>query len=126
MAQLTPTPADDLTAQILRRLDFHSERLNKMDEAAKNYASIARVVERLDAKVNGNGTIGIDELVRQNQKDIATHKLELDILKEFMKSQQPMVVFYKVGVWFASAIGLSVIALIWGLLTGQVVLDFTP
>lgn len=126
MSPLTPTPNDDLTSQILRRLDFHSERLNKIDEAAKNYAQIARVVEKLESKVNGNGTIGLDELVRQNQHEIAAHKLELNVLKDFMKSQQPMIIFYKVGVWFASAIGLSLIALIWGLLTGQASINFTP
>lgn len=126
MSPLTPTPNDDLTAQIMRRLDFHSERLNKIDEAAKNNATIARIVEKLDAKVNGNGSIGIDELVRQNQKDIAVHGKELEVLKDFVKSQQPMIMFYKVGVWFASAIGLSLIALIWGLLTGQASINFTP
>lgn len=126
MSPLTPNTNEDLTAQIMRRLDFHSERLNKIDEAAKNNAQIARIVEKLDAKVNGNGTIGIDELVRQNQKDIAVHGKELEVLKDFVKSQQPMIMFYKVGVWFASAIGLSLIALIWGLLTGQASINFTP
>ena len=126
MSPLTPTPADDFTAQIMRRLDFHSERLNKMDEAAKNYVTIARVVEKLEAKVNGNGTIGLDEMARLNRRDLDAHTRDLDVLKEFMKSQQPMIMFYKVGVWVSSAIGLSIIALIWGLLTGQASIDFTP
>lgn len=126
MSPLTPTPNEDLTAQILKRLDFHSERLNKYDRASENMAQIAKIVERLDSKINGNGTLGLDEIVRQNQHELQSHSRDLDSLKEVVKGIQPMVMFYKVGVWFASAIGLSIIALIWGMLTGQVVLDFTP
>jgi hypothetical protein len=37
---------------------------------------------------------------------------------------QPALTFYKAGLYFASALGLSVLALLWGLLTGQVVLVF--
>ena len=123
---LTPTPNDELMAQIMKRLDFHSERLNKNDRATENMVQIAKVVERLDAKLNGNGSIGLDEQVRINKHDIEGHKMELNALKDVIKSIQPMIMFYKVGVWFASAIGLSIIALIWGLLTGQASLDFTP
>ena len=37
---------------------------------------------------------------------------------------QPMLVFYKVGIFFASAIGLSILGFIGALLTGKVELIF--
>ena len=113
-------------AQILKRLDFHSERLSKYDRASENMMTLAKTVERMEAKINGNGTIGLDEMVRQNQRDVASHTRDLGELKEVMKGLQPAIMFYKVGVWFASALGLSILALIWSILTGQVSLDFTP
>lgn len=126
MSPLTPTPNDELMAQIMRRLDFHSERLNNYDKASENMARVARVVERLETKVNGNGTPGLDEMVRQNQHEIAMHRDDLKMIKDVIKSLQPIVIFYKVGVWFASALGLSILALIWSILTGQVDLNFNP
>lgn len=124
-----PTPPlsnDEMYAQILKRLDFHSERLSKYDRASENMMTLAKTVERMEAKINGNGTIGLDEMVRQNQRDVASHTRDLGELKEVMKGLQPAIMFYKVGVWFASALGLSILALIWSILTGQVSLDFTP
>lgn len=121
-----PPSNDELFAQILKRLDFHSERLSKYDKASENMAMMAKIVERMDAKINGNGSPGLDEMVRQNQRDVASHTKDLGDLKEVVKGFQPAIMFYKVGVWFASALGLSILALIWSILTGQVVLDFSP
>lgn len=67
--------------------------------------------------IYGNGEPGLDELVRR-------HDAMLTEVKQFIDLTRPMVVFYKVGVWFASAIGLSVIALIWGMVTGTVEVVF--
>jgi hypothetical protein len=76
--------------------------------------------------VTGNGSgIGLDEQARNNRRDIERHEKDLVDTKEFVKGLQPIVVFYKVGVWFAGLIGASIVALIWGLLTGQVVIG-TP
>ena len=116
--------AEDITAQILRRLDYHSERLGKHDKAMDNIEAIARRIEVIDHKVNGNGSLGLDEQVRTNRRDIDSVRNDVTVIKKFTETLQPMVLFYKVGVWFASAIGLSIIALIWGLLTGSVELMF--
>jgi len=39
--------------------------------------------------------------------------------KRVMLETQPAVVFYKVGIWMASAIGLSILGVVGALLTGQ-------
>jgi len=76
--------------------------------------------------VTGNGSgIGLDEQARNNRRDIDKHEKDLIDTREFVKGLQPIIIFYKVGVWFAGLIGASIVALIWGLLTGQVVIG-TP
>ena len=68
--------------------------------------------------VTGNGSgIGLDEQARNNRRDIDRHEAELGKVKELLS---PIVIFYKVGVWFASLIGVSVIALIWAIITHEV------
>lgn len=71
--------------------------------------------------ITGNGTgIGLDEQARNNRRDIDKNSAEINELKKFSKELQPVILFYRVGVWMASVLGVSILALIWGLLTGQV------
>ena len=44
--------------------------------------------------------------------------------KDVHEQLAPLVVFYRVGLFFASAIGLSILGVIGALLTGQVELSF--
>jgi hypothetical protein len=41
-----------------------------------------------------------------------------------LETLQPVLAFYKVGMWFAGVFGVSLIGLIWGMLTGQVEIVF--
>ena len=71
-------------------------------------------VSHMSKIVTGNGSgVGLDEQARNNRRDIDKHDKLIEDLR-------PVIIFYKVGVWFASGIGVMVIALLWGLLTGQV------
>ena len=47
----------------------------------------------------------------------------LDIYEQ-LEAMQPALAFYRAAVYLASALAASVIALLWGLLTGQVELLF--
>ena len=73
--------------------------------------------EKHDNFLYGNGDVGIDERVRNAERDLAE-------IKQLAKAIQPMVIFYKVGVWVLTLVGASVIALIWSLITGQIELLF--
>lgn len=71
--------------------------------------------------ITGNGTgIGLDEQVRNNKREIDRHEEQLRDIKGFMELLKPVIIFYKVGVWLAALIGVSIITLIWGMVTGQV------
>lgn len=71
--------------------------------------------------ITGNGSgIGLDEQARNNRRDIDKNLAEINELKKFSKELQPVILFYRVGVWMASVLGVSILALIWALLTGQV------
>jgi hypothetical protein len=48
----------------------------------------------------------------------------LDSMQIQFNGLQPMKLFYKVAVWFASGIGLSIVVLIGGILTGKVEVIF--
>lgn len=65
----------------------------------------------------GNGEAGLDERLRNTEKTIAK-------LEKIAESVQPMVVFYKVGMWIAALVGASLIALIWSLIIGQAEIFF--
>lgn len=69
---------DEITAQLLRRLDAHSERLNSVEKAQKDIANIARRVEEIFMQANkntkylfGNGEPGLDERMRNVERRLA-------------------------------------------------------
>lgn len=77
--------------------------------------------------LTGNGdTIGLDELVRTNTGNIERNRKDIDKLLSFVEQLHPIILFYRVGVWFAGALGLSVLALLWSLITGQISINFSP
>ncbi len=60
-------------------------------------------------------------------RDILLFSAVVDIydqLGNLRTDTQPAVIFSRVGLWFASAIGLGVITFIGGLLTGRIQLIF--
>jgi hypothetical protein len=84
------------------------------------------VVNDMKKTLTGNGSgIGLDEQVRNNRGDIERMREDVRKFSEFMETLKPVVVFYRVGLWFFSALGISVVTLIWGLITGRVELT-TP
>ena len=53
--------------------------------------------------------------------DIDTRdRLLFTAIIDIYEKMDPMLTFYKIGIWFASGIGVSIIALIGGILTGRV------
>ena len=65
----------------------------------------------------GNGKPGADEKLRNYDNAIAE-------LLTLSKTLQPMILFYKVGVWGGTIIGASILILIWSLITGQAKIVF--
>lgn len=67
----------DQTAQIYKRLDAHSERLNKVEKAVSDIADISRKIANYGAQgektyhyLFGNGDVGLDERVRNIEKKL--------------------------------------------------------
>ena len=74
-------------------------------------------IYRLERFSFGNGEVGADEQIRKNKE-------ALNDLIIMARELRPMVLFYKVGIWAAGILGMSILALIWSLITGQVSLVF--
>jgi hypothetical protein len=72
--------------------------------------------------IYGNGEPGLDEIARSNRAMIMNNATALEEVKKLVEDFRPVLVFYKVGVWFAGIIGVSVVALIWGIITHTVTL----
>lgn len=94
---------EDLYTQILKRLDFHSERLNKHGESIEDLTRIARRVEDLARVATknqhylfGNGEAGLDERVRGVEKSI-------DMLEKKFDA------WTNVGKWFSGVVGAYVL-----------------
>ena len=90
-------------------------------DTAEDVKEIKKIV-----KGDGNGNKGHGELIRDNRAELDRHEQSIKELNEFMKSLHPIVSFYKVMIYFGSALGLSVIALIWMIITHQVSINFSP
>jgi len=58
-----------------------------------------------------------------NTRDVLLFSAIVDIYEQ-LEEIRPAVTFYRIGVWFASAIGLSVIGLLFGLITGRAEIIF--
>jgi len=80
---------------------------------------------------NGNSEVikEIRDVVKRGGKidmetrDILLFSAIIDIYDQ-LEQMKPVLVFYRVGLYFASAIGLSVIAFIGALITGKIELIF--
>ena len=58
-----------------------------------------------------------------NTRDQLLFTAIIDIYDQ-LHNLQPVLVFYKVGLWFAATLGVSIISLITGILTGHVEMVF--
>jgi hypothetical protein len=75
-----------------------------------------KVIEQIREIVTAGGKIDA------KTRDLLLFSAIIDIYEQ-LEIFRPMLIFYRVGMFFASALGLSVVALIWALLTGTVRLD---
>ena len=57
--------------------------------------------------------------VDKDARDDVLFTAIIDIYDQLAKFD-PVLTFYKIGVYFAGALGISILGLLWGLLTGQV------
>jgi hypothetical protein len=67
------------------RLSNHSDRLDRIDTAIVSFVAIAEEVKKQKATLYGNGEIGMDERMRNTDRDIK----ELSVkLHQFMSQQE--------------------------------------
>jgi len=111
--------SDPITQETLQRII--KTELEPFATMAKNNA---KAIDKLTRYTFGNGSPGADERLNQEERITIRHEQEIKSLKDFIKDLQPVIMFYKVGIWMAGALGLSILGLIWSLITGQVSLVF--
>lgn len=115
-------------SKVDKKLDGHSDRLDKIESAIIEFRAIAKTTEKLSHLVMGNGEPGLDEQARTAEARLkANEKAVNELMQKFdalVPQLQPVIIFYRVGLWMATFLGASVLALIWGLLTGKVEMNF--
>jgi len=76
----------------------------------------------------GNGQPGIDEKVRDLQDITLSNAKNIERLIKRLDERdeklQPVILFYKVGIWLAALLGTSIMAFLWGVFTHRVELIF--
>lgn len=75
------------------------------------------VIKKIRDVIEKGGNIDI------NTRDVLLFSAIVDIYDQ-IGELQPVLTFYRVGMWFAAILGTSFVALIFGLLTGQVEIVF--
>jgi hypothetical protein len=75
------------------------------------------VIKQLKSVVEKGGNLDV------NTRDVLLFSAIIDIYDQ-LETLKPVLVFYKVGLYFASAMGLSVLGFIGALLTGKVEIVF--
>lgn len=88
--------------------------LDRVGASAVLEAKITAAHTRLDAQ---------QDKLNEHRADIDAHKIAQ---KEVDRQLGQFATAYRIMAFVGSALGLSIIALIWGLLTGQVHLTFGP
>jgi len=109
-----------MTVTPVTRKELQNEMTKLKDTLDRWRAPLQAKIDKHDKSLYGNGDPGLDEIARNLTMTSAEQKKTIEEMKGFIEVVKPMIVFYKVGVWFASIIGVSVIALIWGLITNSI------
>lgn len=77
---------------------------------------------------SGNTTVIAEmrEIIKEGKPvDIQTRdRLLFTAVIDIYEHLEPMIAFYKIGIWFFSGLGLSILGLIGGIITGKVELVF--
>jgi hypothetical protein len=77
----------------------------------------SEIIRQLRSVIEKGGNLDV------NTRDVLLFSAIIDIYDQ-LEELKPIIPFYRVGMYFASAIGLSVIAFFGALLTGKVDLIF--
>jgi len=102
------------------RKELQDEMKKLTDTIDRWRAPFQAKLEKHDKSLFGNGEPGLDEITRNLKTTTDTQTKTIEEMKAFIEVLKPMVVFYKVGVWLAGVIGVSVVALIWGMITDTI------
>lgn len=101
-----------MTTDLLREMKSIVDKGETLDINTRDRLLFGAIINVLDNQKNFEGKV-----------EAKIEKLEKSV-QEKLEKLMPVLTFYKIGLYFASAIGLSVISLVWALLTGQVELRF--
>lgn len=83
------------------QLKEHSDRLDRVDVAVMSFERIAKQVEKQGHMLYGNGEIGIDERVRNMDKDIQQLSIRVNQFMEQQKKDKDQLKFLMYGSIFS-------------------------
>lgn len=113
---MTPTPRtsienSDRLARLEEKLDFVIQRLSEIDQMVKqDYRAQAEAIQAIQQNCARQSGAAVE-----NYKKVAKHEKRIETLEvEMAKIVAPV----RLMIWVGAVFGLSVIALIWSLLTG--------
>lgn len=72
-----------------------------------------------------NGSKSDSPTIDPHIRDVLLFSAIIDIY-ETLEQLQPVHTFYQISIYISSALGISILALLFGLLTGQMEIHFKP
>lgn len=109
-----------MTVVPVTRKELQNEMKTLRDTIDRWRAPMQARQDKHEKTLFGNGEPGLDEITRNLKATADSQTKTIEEMKAFIEVLKPMVVFYKVGVWLAGVIGVSVVALIWGMITDTI------
>lgn len=106
-------------SELLRKMRDVIERGGNIDINTRDVLLFSAIIDIYD--LNEKQAEAIKDLKKQLESNKEVQSLAIQAIRE---EYRPMKTFYAIGVWAGSAIGVLVIGLIWGMLTGRVQLVF--
>lgn len=106
-------------SELLRKMRDVIERGGNIDINTRDVLLFSAIIDIYD--LNEKQAEATKDLKKQLESNKEVQSLAVQAIRE---EYRPMKTFYAIGVWAGSAIGVLVIGLIWGMLTGRVQLVF--
>jgi len=108
----------------LTKAYFDNAMLNTSAEIANMHDEIMEIKKIVKGDGNGNPSQG--ERIRDNAAEIEKNKHEIKEIKEFIKEMRPLLPIMRGIMFLGSAFGITLIAFIWGIVTHQISVSFSP
>ena len=101
-------------------MDVLREQMKTVQRDIKEIKDVVNNIDNNQRQLSSDFLVACEQNEHRDQQ-IKENKERINKIEEAIK---PMIFAYKVLAWVGSILGLSIIALLWAIFTGQVTLGF--